>query len=156
VYENNVLQFVPTAEGRMVNSVEKGLLYQYHYKDHLGNVRMTFAPDVRIKETLRLTAEADSVEQESQDFSNLVVSRTAEDASEGWYSVALAKSKGSISSRVLKVQKGGSLSLSARATYDQEKIATLAEGNTPANRWGSVAVAAGGSIHTYLIFLQHL
>jgi len=43
-----------------------------------------------------------------------VLNHTAEDAAEGWYSVALAKSKGSISisSRVLKVAKGDQLSLS--------------------------------------------
>ena len=40
IYENNVLQFINTEEGRIVmtgGSPE----YQYHLKDHLGNVRMT-------------------------------------------------------------------------------------------------------------------
>jgi RHS repeat-associated protein len=39
VYENNVLQFINHAEGRVIPT---GNEYQYHLKDHLGNVRLTF------------------------------------------------------------------------------------------------------------------
>jgi RHS repeat-associated protein len=40
VYENNILQFINHEEGRivMISTPE----YQYHLKDHLGNVRATF------------------------------------------------------------------------------------------------------------------
>ncbi len=73
-----------------------------------------------------------------------MLNRTTKDAVEGWYSVALAKSKGSISSRVLKVQKGGSLSLFARATFDNEKIVKPID-NVPtiAEKVSKMALAAG-------------
>jgi RHS repeat-associated protein len=108
VYENDTLKFVPTAEGRMVNSVEKGLLYQYHYKDHLGNVRMTFAPDVPQTERLSLTAEVDSLAKEQQNFTNLTPTRTAQAAYKGNHSVILAREKGMLSSKAIQVEQGGS------------------------------------------------
>jgi len=47
VYENNELQFLQHDEGRVVakrneTGVFDGFEYQYHLKDHLGNVRATF------------------------------------------------------------------------------------------------------------------
>ncbi len=41
IYENNLLQFINTEEGRVVMTGTNPE-YQYHMKDHLGNVRMTF------------------------------------------------------------------------------------------------------------------
>jgi RHS repeat-associated protein len=46
IFENDELQFVQTSEGRLVpRAVEHSndFEYQYHLKDHLGNVRSTFA-----------------------------------------------------------------------------------------------------------------
>jgi RHS repeat-associated protein len=105
---------------------------------------MTFALDVPQTERLRLTAEVDSANKEEKDFSNLVATRTHQDAAEGNFSVALASKKGSISSRVLKVQKGGSLSLFARATYDNEKIVKPID-NVPTivEKASKTALAAG-------------
>jgi len=41
-YKDNVLQFFPTAEGYVKN--DSGVLsYVFHYKDHLGNVRVSYA-----------------------------------------------------------------------------------------------------------------
>jgi RHS repeat-associated protein len=42
VYENNVLKYILTGEGRVL--VNSGPSYEYHYflKDHLGNTRITF------------------------------------------------------------------------------------------------------------------
>lgn len=40
IYENDTLKFATTEEGRVVMTDEPE--YQYHLKDHLGNVRMTF------------------------------------------------------------------------------------------------------------------
>ncbi|HCW09189.1 MAG TPA: hypothetical protein DGG95_17670, partial [Cytophagales bacterium] len=41
IYQNNVLQFINHEEGRVVMTGTSPE-YQYHLKDHLGNVRMTF------------------------------------------------------------------------------------------------------------------
>ncbi|GAA5040215.1 hypothetical protein GCM10011506_40440 [Marivirga lumbricoides] len=46
IMENDTLQFIQTAEGRVVPKAVDGqakMEYQYHLKDHLGNVRTTFA-----------------------------------------------------------------------------------------------------------------
>ncbi len=46
ILENDTLQFIQTAEGRIVPKTVDGAdknEYQYHLKDHLGNVRTTFA-----------------------------------------------------------------------------------------------------------------
>ena len=46
IIENDTLQFIQTAEGRVVPKTVDGVdknEYQYHLKDHLGNVRSTFA-----------------------------------------------------------------------------------------------------------------
>ena len=43
-YKDGVLQFFPTAEG-YVNHYEAIYNYVYHYKDHLGNVRVSYAKD---------------------------------------------------------------------------------------------------------------
>jgi len=49
VYENDTLQFLQTAEGRVVKypnlTSTQEWAYQYHLKDHLGNVRMTVNAD---------------------------------------------------------------------------------------------------------------
>ncbi|AXB56698.1 DUF6443 domain-containing protein [Flavobacterium fluviale] len=41
-YKDNVLEFFPTAEGYVKNTAE-ALSYVYQYKDHLGNVRVSYA-----------------------------------------------------------------------------------------------------------------
>ena len=48
VYENNILQFIHTEEGRALTSqalnpaaTDKSFVYEYHYKDHLGNLRLS-------------------------------------------------------------------------------------------------------------------
>ena len=40
IYQGDTLQFINHEEGRVV--MKTGAEYQYHLKDHLGNVRMTF------------------------------------------------------------------------------------------------------------------
>jgi phosphatidate phosphatase APP1 len=44
IYENDILQFVNHEEGRITKDNTSGIfsVYQYHLKDHLGNVRVTF------------------------------------------------------------------------------------------------------------------
>jgi RHS repeat-associated protein len=41
VFENNILQFINTSEGRVLPD-GANWEYQYHLKDHLGNIRVTF------------------------------------------------------------------------------------------------------------------
>ncbi len=41
-YENDVLQFFSTAEGYLEPNVGTGFNYVYQYKDHLGNIRLSY------------------------------------------------------------------------------------------------------------------
>ena len=42
-YENGVLQFFPHAEGYVKHKGNNQFMYAYQYKDHLGNVRLSYA-----------------------------------------------------------------------------------------------------------------
>lgn len=64
VYENNVLQFVNHSEGRVV--VKGGADYQYHLKDHLGNVRLTFATKVEATTETASFEQANVATEQSQ------------------------------------------------------------------------------------------
>ena len=45
IYENDTLKFINHEEGRVVMTADTSE-YQYHLKDHLGNVRMTFTSQI--------------------------------------------------------------------------------------------------------------
>ena len=50
-YENDTLKFINTEEGRVVMTGSTPE-YQYHLKDHLGNVRLTFTTKDEVDESL--------------------------------------------------------------------------------------------------------
>jgi RHS repeat-associated protein len=67
-YENDVLKFINHEEGRVI--METGTPeYQYHLKDHLGNVRLTFTTKQEV-ETISATFESANQVSESQKFDN--------------------------------------------------------------------------------------
>lgn len=43
IYENNVLQYFPTPEGYVKRETNGNFTYVYQYKDHLGNVRLSYS-----------------------------------------------------------------------------------------------------------------
>ena len=55
-YENNVLQFFPHAEGYVKRNTNNTYLYVYQYKDHLGNIRLSYA-DVNANGTIQPASE---------------------------------------------------------------------------------------------------
>src|SRR5690554_2733810 len=55
-YENNELQFFPHAEGYVKRKANNTYLYAYQYKDHLGNVRLSYA-DVNKNGTIEPASE---------------------------------------------------------------------------------------------------
>lgn len=67
--ENGELQFINTGEGRVIPSKEKNEVpeYQYHLKDHLGNVRMTFTTKEQT-ETAIATLEPSHVNEDRANF----------------------------------------------------------------------------------------
>ncbi len=46
IYENNVLQFIPTAEGYVMPISGGNWQYVYQYKDHLGNIRLSYSDNI--------------------------------------------------------------------------------------------------------------
>jgi RHS repeat-associated protein len=62
--ENDTLKFVNHVEGRII---PKGTEYQYHLKDHLGNVRMTFTTKHE-EESAVATLETANLASESSEF----------------------------------------------------------------------------------------
>jgi len=85
VYEGNLLQFVPTAEGRALPPEQTGevfFAYEYHYKDHLGNLRAAFrkAPSIA---PFTATMEPASAPLEEALFDNIAKTRSSEHALNG-------------------------------------------------------------------------
>jgi hypothetical protein len=72
IYEDTVLQLIQQAEGRIVpkytstGDLDK-FVYEYHLKDHLGNVRLTFTTDPS-EDTYTATMENATQQQEQADF----------------------------------------------------------------------------------------
>lgn len=66
IYENDVLQFINNEEGRIVMT---GSLaeYQYHLKDHLGNVRVSFTTR-KEEDTFTASLEDNTTTEEQNDF----------------------------------------------------------------------------------------
>jgi RHS repeat-associated protein len=65
IYENNVLQFVNHEEGRIVTTGASPE-YQYHLKDHLGNVRLTFTSKVDVVAETATLEDANAATEQSQ------------------------------------------------------------------------------------------
>ena len=69
IYQNDTLQFINHEEGRFVMTADLEAEYQYHLKDHLGNVRMTFTTKPE-SEAFTATLEAGTQAQETNAFKN--------------------------------------------------------------------------------------
>lgn len=69
IYENDTLRFINHEEGRIVASLSgaEDWEYQYHLKDHLGNVRMTFTSKNQVN-TYAGTVETANQPAESAEF----------------------------------------------------------------------------------------
>ncbi len=97
VYKNNELQFLQMEEGRIVfpawleeegNANADTPTYEYHYSDHLGNLRLAYRGEVHGT----MTAEVQSAEEEEAFFMNLALYRDNEQSRSGRESVRLANS----------------------------------------------------------------
>jgi RHS repeat-associated protein len=64
IYENNILQFINHEEGRVVMTGTPE--YQYHLKDHLGNVRTTFTSAPVTDLTMATCEQSNSVVEQGQ------------------------------------------------------------------------------------------
>jgi RHS repeat-associated protein len=120
VYRNDTLAFAHTAEGRVLFRPPGSLrdwVYEYHYKDHLGNTRLAFRKQDH--EVKIVTLEPSRIAEEQRDFDNIVETRSPDRSYNGNYSSRLNadenKPLGPVT--MLPVQRGDSLTMSAFASY---------------------------------------
>ena len=144
------LAFFGTAEGRIVKK-ERGFVYEYHYKDHLGNLRVAFqAQEDQERERFSLTMEADSSQKEEAEFLNVAAARSDQKDKEGHYSAALENSKQAIS-KTIAVKKGDKIKASVFATHDPaiaETDPTKVLEEAKKDVLLSLGAAAAGTINT--------
>ncbi|MGV3642367.1 MAG: DUF6443 domain-containing protein [Adhaeribacter sp.] len=120
VYQNDTLQFAHTAEGRVLFrplGSQKEWVYEYHYKDHLGNTRLAFR--MQEHEVKIATLEPSRITEEQKDFDNIVETRSPDRSYNGNYSsrMSAADNRPLGPVTMLPVQRGDSLSMSAFASY---------------------------------------
>jgi RHS repeat-associated protein len=81
VYEDKVLKYASTPEGRLLytdNSAARPMLdwkYEYHLKDHLGNLRVAFVDQGNNTSQLTAGMEPANANQEEQDFDHVADTR---------------------------------------------------------------------------------
>jgi hypothetical protein len=120
VYQNDTLQFAHTAEGRVLFRPQNSLrewVYEYHYKDQLGNTRLAFRKQEH--EVKIATMEPSRIAEEQQDFDNIAKTRSPDRSYNGNYSSRLsaAENKPLGPLTMLPVQRGDSLTMSSFASY---------------------------------------
>lgn len=120
IYENDELQLIQHEEGRIVPKyagqpeVLEGWDYQYHLKDHLGNVRLTFSTtpeNYSITETFE-TGEENGW-QDLHQYENEAANTTAEGNE-----VALLQSGETGAMILWSMNKGDTINLSVNANYE--------------------------------------
>ncbi len=119
VYESNntqigKLQFIPTAEGRILPT--NGLhIYEYHYKDHLGNLRVAFRQGAT--QSYTATMETVNIATETAQWNNLAKSTDNTHPCTGAFS-AKTDGNNNIGPWMTKtITKGDQLTFSARPYY---------------------------------------
>ncbi|WP_375560244.1 RHS repeat-associated core domain-containing protein [Bernardetia sp. OM2101] len=117
-YRNDTLDFFPMPEGRIVFK-DGEYIPEYHFKDHLGNLRLAFQVTDQQNARYALTMEADSAETEEKEFENVKVARTDLKEQKGAYSARLTNADKAIS-KTIKVEKGDKISAAVFATNDPE------------------------------------
>ena len=86
----NALSFITHEEGRVIPDPQSGqLTYEYHYRDHLGNLRVSFRQQRQHNTTARLSMEPPLATQEEAAFRKVSENRTAGPAHSGRYAARL-------------------------------------------------------------------
>ncbi|MDJ1498655.1 DUF6443 domain-containing protein [Cytophagaceae bacterium DM2B3-1] len=100
--KTNALSFIGHEEGRIIEQAGQ-LVYEYHYKDHLGNLRVAFRQQVAQQtSTARLSMEPELATQEEASFQKVGTSRVAGPAHSGRYAARLLQKSGPSKTVLLK------------------------------------------------------
>jgi RHS repeat-associated protein len=88
--ETTTLQYIHTAEGRAIPKNDGSYLYEYHYKDHLGNLRLAFGTE---RTVATMTAETENAVSENAFFNPLNTYRSTQQVRTGTQSAKLAQNQ---------------------------------------------------------------
>ena len=154
VYQRGILEFFPTAEGRAINRyfadnpTNTTYTYEYHYKDHLGNLRLAFR-DPKPGSTFQATMEPDKAIKEEVQFANLYNTRAVDGTA---YAGSFASSKLNAAAnktlgpfKTLRLQKNDVVKVSVQALYKSDVSSNLAWNWTPYLSTGSNVVGGAES-----------
>jgi RHS repeat-associated protein len=116
VYLNNVPQFIPIEGGRILSPQASGAgawAFEYHYRDHLGNLRVAF------RQMAPVPPASTSLEEVSNPAWSNASSpvRNGERASAGLWSAKLVPANPLGPWKTIKVGKGDVITVAARASY---------------------------------------
>ena len=107
----HALSFITHDEGRVIPDPQSGqLVYEYHYRDHLGNLRVSFRQQSQQSTTARLSMEPPLATREEAAFRKVSESRTAGTAHSGRYAARLLQESGP--GKTVKLQPGETLKAS--------------------------------------------
>ncbi|MDJ1498598.1 Ig-like domain-containing protein [Cytophagaceae bacterium DM2B3-1] len=120
VYEENVLQFIPMVEGRVLPPQVSGkneYVYEYHYMDHLGNLRLAFQKG----ETDQIQATLEDAAQATENLQFNIVPQTRQSDPDKVYSgqkaakLTMQYPMGPM--HIFRVQRGDKLSASVIGAF---------------------------------------
>ncbi|MDJ1470360.1 DUF6443 domain-containing protein [Xanthocytophaga flava] len=115
VYENNVIQYLPHEEGRVLSPQVTGKstwTYEYFYTDHLGSLRVAFRPGENVSYLASMETES------APAWSNASTPiRNNEQAFSGSYSAKLTTVNPLGPWKTIKVGKGDKITVRAKAKY---------------------------------------
>jgi hypothetical protein len=120
VYEGNRLQFIPTAEGRILPPAlaDNGgsWAYEYSYKDHLGNLRLSFRPGRSYSYKATMESSEPAKGNEERMFSNLTDAiRVPNGCVGGGIRLTTTNPMGPM--RILKVRRGDIITAKVKGWY---------------------------------------
>jgi len=161
VYQRGILEFFPTAEGRAINRyfadnpTNTTYTYEYHYKDHLGNLRVAFR-DPKPGSTFQATMETQHAVKEEVQFANLATTRVTDGtAYPGGYSASklnAAANKTLGPFKTLRLQKNDVVKVRVKTLYKSDVSSSIAWNWTPYLSTGSnVAGGAESGKNTTLL-----
>ncbi|MCC9138774.1 DUF6443 domain-containing protein [Pontibacter silvestris] len=142
VLDGEVLQYIHTPEGRIkINQAQMEWTYEYHIKDHLGNLRVSFGEPITNNMMATMEEVNDYQEQEVYGFENISETRHQDQvkARSGNYAARLNAEEGTLlgPGKQLQVQKGDSVHVQVFGHYRKEKksnkaysLATWLAGNS--------------------------
>lgn len=134
IYNQNGMEFIHHDEGRLIPGGDGLMKFEYHYKDHLGNLRLSFREE---KAEYAITMEVDNAAQEEAWFDHVKETRIV--GLEAHSGSAVSDLRGNDATRtmgpatVVSVEKGDKIEFSAYAKYESGGNFGVANGLTIPN-----------------------